>query len=68
MSNVHGLFSGKNDDSSDEGDEQRRGDDDANNRYVGGIGDHGGGRCGNECLRQYLSLSPCPTRHADNPA
>eukprot|EP00527_Entomoneis_sp_CCMP2396_P009198 CAMPEP_0198138002 /NCGR_PEP_ID=MMETSP1443-20131203/1439_1 /TAXON_ID=186043 /ORGANISM="Entomoneis sp., Strain CCMP2396" /LENGTH=254 /DNA_ID=CAMNT_0043799617 /DNA_START=114 /DNA_END=878 /DNA_ORIENTATION=- len=35
MSNVHGLFSGKNDDDTD--------DDDENNRYVGGVGDRGGG-------------------------
>ncbi|EEC50005.1 predicted protein [Phaeodactylum tricornutum CCAP 1055/1] len=35
MSNVHGLFSGKKDDSDS--------DDDANNRFVGGIGDRGGG-------------------------
>jgi hypothetical protein len=37
MSNVHDLFSSKKDDSDDEKDE--------NNRYVGGIGEHGGGRC-----------------------
>jgi len=37
MANVHGLYSNKNDDSDDEKDE-------SNNRYVGGIGDHGGGR------------------------
>ena len=36
MSNVHGLFSGKKDDDSD--------NDDENNRFVGGIGDRGGGR------------------------
>ena len=39
MSNVHGLFSNRNDDSSDDD------KDDGNNRYVGGIGDRGGGRC-----------------------
>jgi len=39
MSNVHGLFSSKKKDDSD--DEEP---DDSNNRYVGGIGDHGGGR------------------------
>lgn len=37
MANVHDLFSNKKDDSDDEKDE-------SNNRYVGGIGDHGGGR------------------------
>ena len=37
MANVHGLYSNKKDDSDDEKDE-------SNNRYVGGIGDHGGGR------------------------
>lgn len=35
MSNIHGLFSGKNDD--DESDDE-------NNRFVGGIGERGGGR------------------------
>jgi len=39
MSNVHGLFSAKKD-----GDEETS--DDENNRFVGGIGDHGGGRYG----------------------
>jgi hypothetical protein len=36
MANVHGLFSNKKDDNDEE--------DDSNNRYVGGIGEHGGGR------------------------
>ncbi|CAJ1954744.1 unnamed protein product [Cylindrotheca closterium] len=35
MANVHGLFSGRNNDDSDE--------DDSNNRFVGGISDRGGG-------------------------
>jgi hypothetical protein len=35
MANVHGLFSGQNDDDSS---------DDENNRFVGGISDRGGGR------------------------
>jgi hypothetical protein len=39
MSNVHGLFSGKKD-----GDDDKKKKDESNNRYVGGIGDHGGGR------------------------
>lgn len=37
MANVHGLFSNRNNDDSDE--------DDSNNRFVGGISDRGGGRC-----------------------
>lgn len=37
MPNIHGLFSGRNDDDS--------GEDDSNNRFVGGISDRGGGRC-----------------------
>ena len=36
MSNVHGLFSNKDKDDDD--------NDDENNRFVGGIGDRGGGR------------------------
>jgi hypothetical protein len=36
MSNIHGLHSGKDKDSDS--------DDEGNNRYVGGIGDRGGGR------------------------
>eukprot|EP00522_Entomoneis_paludosa_P012108 CAMPEP_0172445288 /NCGR_PEP_ID=MMETSP1065-20121228/5149_1 /TAXON_ID=265537 /ORGANISM="Amphiprora paludosa, Strain CCMP125" /LENGTH=249 /DNA_ID=CAMNT_0013196087 /DNA_START=19 /DNA_END=768 /DNA_ORIENTATION=+ len=36
MSNVHGLFSGKKNDDDDE-------NEDENNRFVGGIGDRGGG-------------------------
>ena len=41
MSNVHGLFSGNNKKDSDDEDNK----DDSNNRYVGGIGARGGGRC-----------------------
>ena len=42
MPNIHGLHSNARDrDSSDSDDEAR----DANNRYVGGIGAQGGGRC-----------------------
>ena len=37
LANVHGLFSSRNNDESDE--------DDSNNRFVGGISDRGGGRC-----------------------
>ena len=37
MSNVHGLHNDKDDNSDDEKDEQNR-------LYVGGIGEHGGGR------------------------
>ena len=45
MSNVHDLFNSGNkkkdhDDDNDDKEEQ----DDENTRYVGGIGDHGGGR------------------------
>jgi hypothetical protein len=36
MSNIHGLFSGRNNDDDDS--------DDENNRFVGGIGERGGGR------------------------
>jgi hypothetical protein len=36
MSNIHGLHSNRDSDSDSEGDE--------NNRFVGGIGDRGGGR------------------------
>jgi hypothetical protein len=35
MSNIHGLFSGRNDNDDS---------DDENNRFVGGIGERGGGR------------------------
>lgn len=44
MSNVHGLFSGKKDDDSD--------NDDENNRFVGGIGDRGGGRYEKDATKQ----------------
>ena len=37
MPNVHGLFSNRDESDGDS-------EDDANNRFVGGIGDHGGGR------------------------
>jgi hypothetical protein len=37
MSNVHGLYSNQSDDDSD-------GEDQSNNRYVGGIDARGGGR------------------------
>jgi len=36
MPNIHGLFSNQGEDS---------GEDDSNNRFVGGISDRGGGRC-----------------------
>jgi hypothetical protein len=39
MSNVHGLFINKSNDEDDND------DDESNNRYVGGIGARGGGRC-----------------------
>ena len=39
MSNVHGLFSGKNNNDDDSSD-----DEDNNNRFVGGIDSRGGGR------------------------
>ena len=39
MANVHGLF-GKKDGNNKDDDEK----DESNNRYVGGIGDRGGGR------------------------
>jgi len=39
MSNVHGLFSKRNDDNDNDDEE-----DHSNDRFVGGIGDRGGGR------------------------
>ena len=39
MSNIRGLYDDKKDDSDDDKDR------DSNNRYVGGIGAQGGGRC-----------------------
>ncbi len=47
MSNVHGLFSRKRDEDDDD-------DDDENNRYVGGIGDHGGGRYACDKIPSFL--------------
>lgn len=47
MSNVHGLFSNRDNDSSDE--------DDSNNRFVGGISDRGGGRCVYYCYWNDVS-------------
>ena len=40
MSNVHGLFSGKNKNDDDSSDDENN-----NNRFVGGIDSRGGGRC-----------------------
>lgn len=40
MANVHGLFSSKKKDDKDDDAEEE----DENTRFVGGIGDHGGGR------------------------
>lgn len=40
MSNIHGLHTNKEDND----------EDDANNRYVGGIGDRGGGRYVSESI------------------
>ena len=45
MANVHGLYSNKKKDGDDSDDEK----DESNNRYVGGIGDHGGGRSVSVC-------------------
>lgn len=52
MANVHGLYSNKNNDSDDD-------DDDGNNRFVGGIGDRGGG--------SGLAVRPNPDLMGENP-
>lgn len=41
MSNVHGLYSNRGRNSGEDSDDEK---DESNNRYVGGIGDRGGGR------------------------
>jgi len=54
MSNVHGLFSNRDDDSDSS-------DDETNNRYVGGVDGRGGGRYG---IAPYIHISN--PRHQTN--
>ena len=54
MSNIRGLFSDKKKDrDSDDNDS----DDDGNNRFVGGIGDRGGGRYVASCVLDHSHSS-----------
>lgn len=56
MSNVHGLFSGKNNNDDDSSD-----DEDNNNRFVGGIDSRGGGRYERELEWKDRGRHLCPS-------